>query len=263
MVGRNEADNQTAESRKLTEKIKKKGGAELKPVSENLVDSVWGTSKPARPNEKVIVLDVEYAGKKFESKIEDLRKELDKKKSVGIVISMLDEIAWLFNLRGSDIPYNPVFFSYAVITPEDATVYVDDSKLDDEVKKHLGDVKIRPYDAIFGDIAALSSEQSKEAESKGEDGGKKEHRKFLVSSKASWALSEALGGSEKVDEVRSPVGDAKAVKNETELEGMRRCHVRDGAALTEFFAWLEDQLINKGAVLDEVQAADKLEEIRS
>jgi Xaa-Pro aminopeptidase len=84
-----------------------------------------------------------------------------------------------------------------------------------------------------------------------------------VSTKASWALSEALGGGDKVDELRSPVGDAKAVKNETELEGMRRCHIRDGAALSEFFAWLEDQLINKSATLDEVAAADKLEAIRS
>ena len=153
-----------AESRKLSDKIKKKGGAELKPVSENLVDTVWGKDKPARPNEKVIVLDVKYAGKKFEDKIEELRKELEKKKSAGMVISMLDEIAWLFNLRGSDIPYNPVFFSYAVVTPTDVTLYVDDSKLDEEVKKHLGDVKIRPYEAIFGDITALSTAESKDAD---------------------------------------------------------------------------------------------------
>lgn len=205
------------------------------------------------------MLDVKYAGKKFEDKIDELRKELEKKKSVGMVISMLDEIAWLFNLRGSDIPYNPVFFSYAVVTPDDVTLYVDDSKLGQDVRKHLGDVKIRPYEAIFEDITALSTAQSKAA-----DGAeKKEQRKFLISTKASWALSEALGGSDKVDELRSPVGDAKAVKNETELEGMRQCHIRDGAALTEFFAWLEDQLINKGATLDEVAAANKLEAIRS
>ena len=66
-----------------------------------------------------------------------------------------------------------------------------------------------------------------------------------------------------VDEVRSPIGDAKAVKNTTELDGMRASHVRDGAALIEYFAWLEDQLIAKKAALDEVQAADKLEELRS
>jgi Xaa-Pro aminopeptidase len=243
----------------LSEKIKNKGGSQLKPVQDNLIDQVW-QGKPARPSEKVIVLEDKFSGKKFQDKLEDLRKELDKKKSAGIVISMLDEIAWLFNLRGSDIPYNPVFFSYAVVTPTEATLYVDDSKLTDEVRAHLGaSVTLRPYDAIFADITALSAALDKEANGTAET----KPKKFLLSTKASWALSEALGGSKKVDELRSPVGDAKAVKNEVELEGMRQCHIRDGAALTEFFAWLEDQLVNKKATLDEVAAADKLEQIRS
>ena len=88
-------------------------------------------------------------------------------------------------------------------------------------------------------------------------------RKFMISTKASWALSLSLGGEENVEELRSPVGDAKAIKNDTELAGMRNCHIRDGAALTEYFAWLEHELIVKKTALDEVQAADKLEQIRS
>jgi Xaa-Pro aminopeptidase len=158
------------------------------------------------------------------------------------------------------IPYNPVFFSYATVTANDATLYVDDNKLTKEVKAYLGDaVKLRPYDAIFEDVEALT----KSLDTNGTETEDKPKHKFLVSTKASWALQQALGGEEKVDEIRSPVGDAKSVKNETELEGMRACHIRDGAALTQFFAWLEDQLINKGAKLDEVEAGDKLEAIRS
>lgn len=88
-------------------------------------------------------------------------------------------------------------------------------------------------------------------------------RKFMISTKASWALSLELGGEDKVEELRSPVGDAKAIKNTTELEGMRACHIRDGAALCEYFAWLEEELVEKATVLDEVQAADKLESIRA
>lgn len=84
----------------------------------------------------------------------------------------------------------------------------------------------------------------------------------MTSTRASWALNKALGGEEKVEETRSPIGDAKAVKNEVELEGMRQCHIRDGAAISEYFAWLEDQLLNKKATLDEVDGADKLEAIR-
>ena len=102
-----------------------------------------------------------------------------------------------------------------------------------------------------------------ELSSDDDESSAKPKKKFLISNKASWALSVDLGGEAKVDEVRSPIGDAKAIKNKTELEGMRACHVRDGAALIEYFAWLEDELTVKGTKLDEVQAADKLEQIRS
>jgi Xaa-Pro aminopeptidase len=89
------------DARKLAEKIKKKGG-DYKAVDENLVDLVWGAERPPRPSEDVIVQPEEYSGKSFDDKIADLRKELEKKKSLGFVVSMLDETAWLFNLRGSE-----------------------------------------------------------------------------------------------------------------------------------------------------------------
>ena len=87
--------------------------------------------------------------------------------------------------------------------------------------------------------------------------------KFFISNRTSWALSERLGGESKVEEARSPVADAKAIKNDVELAGMRSCHIRDGAALIEYFAWLEDSLINHKEKIDEVKGADKLESIRS
>ena len=150
------------------------------------------------------------------------------------------------------IPYNPVFFSYAIVTPSSASLYIDDSKIDEEVRSHLGSgIHIRPYHAIFEDTKALGASIQGTPQ-----------KKFLISSKASWALSLALGGEDNVENIRSPIGDAKAIKNETELEGMRQCHIRDGAALTEYFAWLENELIHKETQLDEVQAADKLESIR-
>jgi Xaa-Pro aminopeptidase len=96
-----------ADARKLADKIKKKGG-DYKAVDENLIDAVWGESRPPRPSEKVTVQPIEYSGKSFADKIEDLRKELEKKKSLGFVVSMLDEIAWLYNLRGSEyVPAAP------------------------------------------------------------------------------------------------------------------------------------------------------------
>lgn len=128
---------------------------------------------------------------------------------------------------------------------------------------HLGSsVTIRPYEAIFGDIQELSKATLNEANNSDKVTSTVKHR-FTVSNKTSWALSQSLGGEEKVEEVRSPIGDAKAVKNETELNGMRACHIRDGAALIEYFAWLEDQLLNQKAKLDEVEGADRLEQMRS
>ncbi|KAF8453789.1 putative Xaa-Pro aminopeptidase P [Terfezia claveryi] len=243
------------DAKNLEEKIKKKGGASLVALACNLVDGVWGGERPSRPAEPIMVLGNEFAGKPFSEKLQVVRDILTTKKSPGFVVSMLDEIMWLYNIRGSDIPYNPVSFSYAVITPDKATLYVDDKKVSDVVKKHLENVvEIRPYDAIFEDCVALSARINMIDENK-------DHSKWLVSNRASWALVNALGGQERVEITRSPIEDAKAVKNEIELEGMRKCHIRDGAALIEYFAWLEGQLL-KGANLDEVDAANQLEEFR-
>ncbi|PTD10786.1 putative Xaa-Pro aminopeptidase P [Fusarium culmorum] len=244
----------------LAEKIRKNGGAELVAVDGNLVDLVWGDERPARPSEKVIIQPDELAGESVLNKLNKVRQEMGKKHSPGFLVSMLDEIAWLFNLRGSDIPYNPVFFAYATVTPDAAKLYIDDSKLDDECRSHLtsNKVEIKPYDTVFEDSQALHASVSEKT--KTDDKAPKGN--FLISNKGSWALKRAIGGDSSVDEIRSLIGDAKAIKTEAELKGMRDCHVRDGASLIQYFAWLEDQLVNKKATLDEVQAADKLEALR-
>ncbi|KAI5817045.1 putative Xaa-Pro aminopeptidase P [Pyronema omphalodes] len=238
-------------------RIKKAGGAGLKGLEKNLIDEIW-TDRPARPNNPVIVLGDEFAGQPFQEKLEAVRKELEKKKSPGFVVSMLDEIAWLYNLRGSDIPYNPVFFAYALVTPTTATLYIDSAKLPSEALAHLGDaVTIAPYASIFSHLRTLSAEVKATAEAANEP-----VKKWLISNKTSWQLSQSLGGEEAIEVVRSPIEEAKAVKNETEREGMRKCHIRDGAALVKYFAWLEKTLLS-GEKIDECQAADKLEELRS
>jgi Xaa-Pro aminopeptidase len=154
-----------------------------------------------------------------------------------------------------------VFFSYAIVTHDSTSLYVDEKKLGDPVKEYLKtSVKIRPYNAIFEDSTTLY-ENSKQTATEGETVPGSE-QKFALSSRSSWALVRALGGESNVEQMRSPITDAKSVKNETELEGMRACHVRDGAALIEYFAWLEESL-KKGEKIDEAQAADQLEKFRS
>jgi Xaa-Pro aminopeptidase len=122
-------------------------------------------------------------GKPFEEKLTELRKELTEKKSSGMVVSMLDEVAWLFNLRGSDIDYNPVFFAYALVTHNSATLYINENKLPKEVKEHLKDVKIAPYEDIFGHIKTLGENVDPE----------KVGAKVFVSNRCSWALTLSLG----------------------------------------------------------------------
>jgi Xaa-Pro aminopeptidase len=248
-------------AKKLIDKIHKAGGATLLPLEENLVDLAWGEERPVRPQEPIVVLPQRFAGKDVQAKLDELRQELVKKQAAGFVVSMLDEIAWLFNLRGSDIPFNPVFFSYAIVTHDSATLYVDESKLDDAAKEHLSQasIQLKPYNAILDDSRLLQEHVAV----KKSTGPRESAGRLLLSNRGSWALHRALGGEGTVDEVRSPICDAKAIKNETEMEGMRSCHVRDGAALIKFFAWLEDQLVAKKATLDEVQADDKLCEFRS
>ncbi|KAG6040957.1 hypothetical protein E4U41_006491 [Claviceps citrina] len=249
-------------AKKLGDQVRKAGGSGLVALEENLVDIIWSTDRPARPRQPVKVLPEDLAGKSAVTKIDELRQELSKKNCPGFFVSMLDEVAWLLNLRGDDIPYNPVFFSYATVTPDGATLYIDESKLTDACKLHLqaSKVRVRSYEMFFSDARQLYKDvmAKRQADTNGTGTGS-----FLISNKASWALYRALGEDGSVEEMRSPIGDAKAIKNETELDGMRSCHVRDGAALIEFFAWLEHQLIEREAIIDELQAAEKLEEIRS
>ena len=122
-------------------------------------------------------------GKPFDEKLTELQKELTEKKSSGMVVSMLDEVAWLFNLRGSDIDYNPVFFAYALVTDDSATLYINENKLPTEVKEHLKGAKIAPYEDIFKNIKALGETIDPE-----KVGGK-----IFVSNKCSWALTLSLG----------------------------------------------------------------------
>jgi Xaa-Pro aminopeptidase len=115
----------------------------------------------------------------LDEKIKDLRAHIQKQPGLyGQVVSALDEIAWLFNLRGSDIECNPVFFSYAIITQDEALLYIDQDKLSPEVMDHLGDlVTVKPYVDFFSDLAKLNSQG----------------KKLLVNNKTSLAVELALG----------------------------------------------------------------------
>ncbi|KAI0253354.1 Creatinase/aminopeptidase [Lactifluus subvellereus] len=217
--------------------------------SENLVDLVWGSAQPARPKNPVFALDVKYAGRDHVNKLAGVREELEKQKARALVVTMLDEVAWLFNLRGADIEFNPVFFGYAVVAADGAILFLDPAQVSQEVLSHLGqDVQLRPYDAFIPYLKGLGA-------------GLQDDDKVLIGDKASVAVAEALGYPY-ISITRSPIADLKSIKNATEIEGFRASHIRDGSALVRYFAWLEEQL-NQGVELSESQGADQLEKFRS
>ncbi|KAF8176456.1 Creatinase/Prolidase N-terminal domain-containing protein [Pholiota molesta] len=238
-----------SDAESLTKQLAPKS-SKLVSLPYNPVDAIW-EDRPPRPANEVFYLDEKYSGQSHSDKVAKVREELQKKNAKAIVVTMLDEIAWLFNLRGSDIDFNPVFFAYAVVTTDKVILFVNDKQLDASAKHYLGtSVEIQPYDAFFAYLKSLPSSLDL-----------KDDAKILIGDKASLAVAEALGeGTYTI--VRSPVTDLKAVKNATELDGFRKSHVRDGAALARYFAWLEERL-EAGAEVSESAGADVLEKYRS
>ncbi|KAF9443545.1 putative Xaa-Pro aminopeptidase P [Macrolepiota fuliginosa MF-IS2] len=225
-------------------------GLKLIHVEKNLVDKIW-TDRPARPHNPVIHLDEKYSGQSSADKIAKIREEMKKKKAKAVVVTMLDEVAWLFNLRGSDIDYNPVFFSYAIVTEEKVSLFVNANQLSESAHKYLdGVTNIQPYEAFLPFLKELASGLQLDKENP-----------IWIGDKASLAVAEAIGKDHYLI-ARSPLNDLKAIKNAVELEGFRQSHIRDGVALARYFAWLEEQL-NNGVVLNESQGADQLEKYRS
>ncbi|CAN6672837.1 putative Xaa-Pro aminopeptidase Fra1p [Trichomonascus vanleenenianus] len=236
--------------------VKKGAKGTLVGLETNLIDAVWGADKPQRSKKPVFELPLEHTGRGFEDKISELRKDIEKLDGTAFVVSALDEIAWLFNLRGEDIAYNPVFFSYAIVSPDSATLYIDENKLSEKVRAHLGDdVTVKPYQQVFEDARKFSvklNEINATAATK---------KKLLAANGCSWALIKALGGADNVKLVNSPVEVAKAAKNETEVNGARTAHVKDGVALIRYLSWLEDALKN-GSKMSDYEAAMKSLEFR-
>ncbi|GAA5809696.1 hypothetical protein MFLAVUS_003109 [Mucor flavus] len=219
----------------------------LIPVRRNLVDLAWGSHRPSTPHDKVFVHPIEYAGESHQDKLEKVRQYLRSKNQFGVIVSALDEIAWLFNLRGSDVDCNPVFYAYATVTTTETTLYINPEKLTDSVRQHLHGIELKPYDAIFQDLSGLKTQLTTQ--------------KFLIDGNTSLAIETAVGSDHVLDE-RSFINDTKAIKNATELKGMRDCHIRDGAALVQYLAWLEKELL-AGTQLDEVEAGDHLAKLRA
>lgn len=219
--------------------------------SKDLVGEIW-TSRPAMSCEPIWSLDVKYAGKSTVEKLSDLRDAMKKNKAQIHLMTALDEIAWLFNLRGNDIVNNPVFLSYALITQDEAYLYVqkeaikEDTKMGKEVCAALAEAKVqvKEYAEFLQDVAVLKNEKI-----------------LLERKKASFAVCESIDASCRIIDEMNPCATMKAVKNATEIENMRRAHLKDGIAVTKFMYWLKHTIGT--CDMTEMTAAHKIEELRA
>ncbi|XP_030841519.1 xaa-Pro aminopeptidase 1-like [Strongylocentrotus purpuratus] len=223
-------------------------GHSLVPIQSNLVDLVWDADRPLPPQAQVKVHSLHFTGQSSAEKVAQIRRKMAKVRVQNLILTALDEIAWLFNLRGSDIVYNPVFFAYAVLSQDSVHLFVDESKLEPGVHSHINqgiEVTLHAYDDIQKFISDMLAENG---------------AKTWISANSSYALMNLIPKQHQYIH-NSPIWQSKAVKNDVEIEGMRQAHIRDAVALCEYFNWLEHE-IPKG-YLNEVTAADKLENLRS
>ncbi|MBO4804045.1 MAG: aminopeptidase P family protein, partial [Muribaculaceae bacterium] len=187
-------------------------------------DHIW-EDRPARPNKPAFVHDVQYAGEEATDKIERLLKVLEDNDATAMLVTALDDIAWLLNLRGGDIDFTPVAIAFAYISRRTKVLFIDNDKLTDEVRQHLKacDITVQDYDNVVHFLERVS-----------------EHEVVLIDpNRVSDTLANALP-SQRVF-FRSPITDLKSLKNEVQIGGFRHAMERDGTALVRLFKWIEEE----------------------
>lgn len=244
-VGLNGETYSAADARVLKLKLKKKGI--LLKTDLSLIDPIW-KDRPAIPDAPLFEMPVELSGQSTEDKLIAINDKVHEAGADCTVLSALDEVAWTFNIRGTDVTYNPVVISYAFISEKESVLFINPKKLTTEVierLKHEG-VKLADYSMLYTYLSRLPEETVV----------------FLDGNKTNVAIYNALPASCTVIEDISPANHLKSIKNETEIKGFRNAVEKDGVALTKFFYWLEKELA-AGEKVTELSAAFKLTELRA
>ena len=211
---------------------------------EDLVGMIWA-DRPALSREPVWILDEKYCGKTAAEKIADLRAAMREAGADVHVLTALDDIVWLLNIRGNDVPCNPVVLSYLAVTETEVLLFIQEEALDDSARSYLEGlgVTVKPYDSIYDYVKTLAGQAV-----------------MVEKSRVNYALCHNLDASCRVIDRMNPTALAKAVKNPVEMENIRRAHIKDGVAVTKYIYWLKK---NIGKIpMDEMSVADRLEEFR-
>ena len=207
----------------------------------DLVNEIW-QDRPALPATKTFHYALRYAGVSMEDKLDQVRQAMTKEGCASFIITKIDEIAWLFNIRAHDIPHFPVALAYATIEKEKATLYIDASRLDDESKAlfEQNQISVKLYNSIYEDVCSLQGPVLVDP--------------HFVNSRL------ALLVQEKLVEAIDPIVLMKAQKNATEIENTKWAHIKDGVACTKFMYWLKKNV--KSQEITECSAQDQLKQYR-
>ena len=223
----------------------KEGGLEL--VSIDLISPLWIEGRPAIPTSLLYEYEERFAGESVDSKLARVRQALTERHCEALIVSALDEIGWLLNIRGKDVDYTPCLISYVVVEMDKCTIFVAPNKLDDAAHAYLNriNVCVQDYNQVFDYLKDIN------VSSIMYDGGK-----------VNEALYEAINpAANKVNVSPSPVLKMQSVKNDTELQGERLAMRKDAVALTRFFRWLESEALQTPQT--EITLATKLGEFRA
>ncbi|MBN1037185.1 aminopeptidase P family protein [Clostridium botulinum] len=213
-------------------------------MDKDLIEEIWN-DKPELPKEKAFLHDIKYCGKSAKEKIEEVRVEMKKMGAESYIISSLDDIAWLYNIRGNDVKDTPVVLAYAVVNEEKATLYIDKNKLsnEDQIKLNNEGIKIDEYNNIFEDVKDIKNSV------------------ILDPNKVSGYIYTLINENVEVIETLNITTKLKAIKNSIEIENLKRCQIKDGVAMVRFLKWLKENVGKEN--ITEVTVADKLLELRS
>ena len=206
----------------LSDTLKRKG---ITLVDKPLIEKIW-KDRPKDDRKPIYVRAEKYTGRSTSDKLATLRGIMADKGVTHFLVTALDDIAWVTNLRGNDVNFNPVFLAYLCITPKSTTLFVDTKQCDDSVKAYLKEqhIELKDYHDYFKELQKLKGET------------------ILLSPDANQTIYNTVGEHNTLHIAPSPVQLLKAVKNETELEGFRKAMVKDGVALVNFFYWLENNI---------------------
>ncbi len=212
---------------------------------EDLVNIIW-KERPPLSEEPVWILEEKYAGKPAAQKIEELRNRMKKEKAAVHVLTTLDDIVWLLNIRGNDVACNPVVLSYVMVTLDRFYLFINDKVLNEEVKSYLKGlgVTVCPYNDIYMAVSQL-----------------RDQKVLLETAKTNYAIVRNIEDSNRIIDKMNPTALAKAIKNPVEVENMKKAHIKDGVAMVRFICWLKQKVGREE--ITEISAQEYLDHLRS